>query len=342
LSAGVLAAWSLICVATSAAGAEFPRQFELSALDGGNGFTLHGIDAWDNLGSSVAGAGDINGDGIDDVVVGASGAEPNGKFAIGETYVIFGSDQGFPAALDLSSLDGKVGFTIEGINDGDQTGGSVAGAGDINGDGLDDLIIGAQWANPEGRLNDGQAYVVFGSNAGFPRTLRLSTLDGSNGFTLNGTGLSGYSVARAGDFNGDGIGDIIIGAPGAEQAHVVFGSGQGFPAVVELSALNGDNGVALNGSFVFSATSVAGAGDVNGDRIDDVIVGASGLLPTESPSQVRATLCSARTGGSPPRWTCRHSMAATASSSTASTRATNRAIVWPAPGTSTVMESTTL
>ncbi len=248
-------------------------SFELADLDGSNGFALNGINAFDASGGSVSGAGDINGDGFDDLIIGAPGAEPNG-FNSGQSYVVFGSDGGFPASLELAELDGSNGFALNGINGNDLSGVSVSGAGDVNGDGFDDLIVGAPGAYANAFFS-GQSYVVFGSDEGFPASLELADLEGSNGFALNGINAfdaSGGSVSGAGDVNGDGFDDLIIGAFG--QSYVVFGSDGGFPASLELSDLNGSNGFALNASGSSVSGAVSGAGDINGDGFDDIIVGA--------------------------------------------------------------------
>jgi VCBS repeat-containing protein len=264
----------------------FSASLDLSALDGTNGFVLNGIDGVDASGISVAGAGDVNGDGVDDLIIGAPGADPNGDSRAGESYVVFGQSTGFSASLDLSVLDGTNGFILNGITDGDDSGFSVAGAGDVNGDGVDDLIIAAYNADPNGNTGAGASYVVFGRSDGFSASLELSALDGTNGFVLNGidaVDASGRSVAGAGDVNGDGVDDLIIGADGADpngdfsgESYVVFGQSEEFSGSLELSALDGDNGFVLNGIDRFDASgrSVAGAGDVNGDGVDDLIIGA--------------------------------------------------------------------
>ncbi|PXX16588.1 FG-GAP repeat protein [Nitrosomonas ureae] len=256
----------------------FSAAMDLSSLDGGNGFRLDGVTRLNVLGFSVSTAGDVNGDGFDDLIVGAYRAEPNGEYS-GSSYVVFGKVSGFSAAMDLSSLDGSNGFRLDGTAN-DSSGWSVSNAGDVNGDGLNDLIIGAFGADPDG-YSTGSSYVVFGKTAGFSAAMDLSSLDGSNGFRLDGVGesdFSGFSVSNAGDINGDGFDDLIVGAPGANSSYVVFGKVSGFSAAMDLSSLNGSNGFRLDGVALDdrSGWSVSTAGDVNGDGFDDLIVGAPG------------------------------------------------------------------
>jgi hypothetical protein len=206
-------------------------NLNLSSLDGNNGFKLSGAATRDYSGCSVASAGDVNGDGFADLIVGADYADPNGLFS-GASYVVFGKAGGFTANLELSSVDGSNGFRLSGGAVNDHSGISVASAGDVNGDGFADLIVGAFLASPNG-TGSGASYVVFGKAGGFGSNINLSTLDGSNGFKLSGGAAgdrSGRSVASAGDVNGDGFADLIVGAYYADPngtnsgaSYVVFG-----------------------------------------------------------------------------------------------------------------------
>ncbi|MBX9736049.1 MAG: integrin alpha, partial [Phycisphaerales bacterium] len=192
-------------------------------------------------------------------------------------------------SINLSSLDGNNGFRLDGVAAGDLSGISVSSAGDINGDGFDDLIIGAPLADPiPESFPSGSSYIVFGKASGFSNQINLSSLDGNNGFRLDGIGGSSYyathsgsSVSSAGDIDGDGFDDVIIGSPGFNRrygdgyAFIVFGQESGFSATMALSDLNGEDGFRIQGRIVSSlGASVSGDGDINGDGFDDVLVGA--------------------------------------------------------------------
>jgi hypothetical protein len=120
---------------------------------------VNGISTSDRSGFAVSGAGDVNGDGLDDILIGAPSANPNGSDS-GQSYVVYGGTA-VPATVELSALDGSSGFRVNGISTYDYSGFAVSGAGDVNGDGLGDILIGARYADPNGSAS-GQSYVVYG------------------------------------------------------------------------------------------------------------------------------------------------------------------------------------
>ncbi|WP_370338064.1 Ig-like domain-containing protein [Parvularcula marina] len=246
-----------------------------------SGFSIFGTGPNTYAGITTANAGDLNNDGIDDIVVGAWPADPGGRLEAGEVYVVFGS-QGQQGNVTVSGLTGSNGFVIQGVSAGDRAGTALASAGDFNGDGIEDLIIGATHRDVGANENAGSAYVVFGSSSGFGGTLNLANA----GFRLDGIGENDYlgrSVSSAGDINGDGIGDIAVGAFNAAQGaaahagavYVVFG-GQGISGTLSAGALNGTNGFTIRGfeTDAQAGVSVSLAGDVNADGFDDLLIGA--------------------------------------------------------------------
>jgi len=140
---------------------------DLSDLDGSNGFVMNGIDVGDQSGFGIGAAGDINGDGVGDIIVGAMYGDPASGADAGESYVVFGKaqSQSFSASLELSGLDGANGFVINGIDADDLSGFAVNGAGDVNGDGIDDILVSAQSAEFYGLTNAGETYVIFGGGS---------------------------------------------------------------------------------------------------------------------------------------------------------------------------------
>lgn len=167
----------------------FTPPFDLTTLDGTNGFIIKGLVASSGLGWAVSGKFDINDDTHPDLIITApfpDGSEP------GQVYVIFGKAEGdtFPSSFDLNSLStGVGGFIINGINNNDQTGISASGTKDINGDSIDDLLIGARYASPDSttKSSAGQVFVIFGKKTSFNSTFDLSSLVvGVDGFIING------------------------------------------------------------------------------------------------------------------------------------------------------------
>ena len=266
-------------------------NFSVNALDPSTipasaGYQVGGAGDGTGLGAAVAALGDVNNDGIDDYIIGAS----EGLFP-GFAFIVFGSVAGFPGGLNLGALDGTNGFSVSGPVTLSQFGAAVSSAGDINGDGIADILIGAPGAGTVGLGGDarGEAYVIFGTAGGYPANFSLAGLDGTNGFVLqagSADGGVGFALSSAGDINGDGFDDILIGSQGNREvgitagAYVVYGTASPFAANIDLSQLDGSNGFGIPALTVRDGTgqAVTGLGDVNGDGVDDFAIGAPGQM----------------------------------------------------------------
>ncbi|MCX8518536.1 MAG: hypothetical protein ORN21_00175, partial [Methylophilaceae bacterium] len=225
---------------------------------GSGGFALNGENLDDNSGYSVATVGDINSDGYSDFIVSAGVTEMS--FAVSKSYVVFGkANWSGVSTLNLSTIAaGTGGFVLVAETALDKSGTSVAAIGDINADGYADFILGAIGANSTA----GKSYVVFGrASWSGVSTLNLSTIaQGSGGFVVNGEALgdnSGYSVSPAGDINGDGYADLIVGAPFAMSA-----AGQSYIIFV--------------GARFITSRLVQGSATVTGTVADEAVVGSTG------------------------------------------------------------------
>jgi len=289
------------------AAADWGMDFDLSNADA----SFWGEDAGDWSGYSVACAGDVNGDGRDDFLIGAWGDEDGGTDA-GQSYLILGraaADWGMD--FDLSTADAS----FWGEDAGDESGRYVASAGDVNGDGHDDFLIGAHGDDDGGSLA-GQSYLILGrAAADWGMDFDLSTADASF-WGEDSYDESGISVACAGDVNGDGFDDFLIGAYGDEdggtdagQSYLILGRaaadwGMDFDLSNADASFWGEDAGDLSGGHV------ASAGDVNGDGHDDFLIGADRdddggdvagqtylWLGTPPPVQYNLTI-SSTTGGS--------------------------------------------
>jgi len=229
----------------------------------------------DVLGHSVSSAGDVDGDGLDDLLLGALGNDDGGDLA-GKAYLVLGASLGSTSTLDLSLAD----FSFVGESSGDWAGYSVSSAGDVDRDGLDDLLVGAPYANDGGGSYPGKAYLVLGASLGSTSTIDLSLAD----YSLvgeNSGDSAGISVSSAGDVNEDGPDDLLVGAYHnqdggryAGKAYLVLGASLGSNSTIDLSLA--DYSFIGENSGDNAGVSVSSAGDVNGDGRADLLVGADG------------------------------------------------------------------
>lgn len=326
------------------------REFSLADLDRRTGLLLRGGYSSD-AGFDVTGIGDVNGDGLDDLAIGAPDAatEYGGD---GRVHILFGSTKPFPTEIGLSKLQGRLGVDLIGgrsvyragtvisaagdVNDdgiadllvaapesstvylvfgrrdwppavelgrmdvGEGVkiapkfrtcfGGALAGGGDVDGDGIDDIAISCGAHPPDRDVRDG-VYVIFGRSTGFPRVLTQSDLDGKYGARLTGGGdLFGFSVTIASDLNDDGIDDVVVSEPIRSKSsrdnlgyvHVLFGTRSRFRASPEDATTRARDGLRLTGHFdteVFGTVEVgalSGGADLNADGIEDVAITLEG------------------------------------------------------------------
>ncbi|MCZ6844723.1 MAG: integrin alpha [Alphaproteobacteria bacterium] len=276
-------------------GEQFPPVLSAADLDGLNGFKIiAGPDA-PRLGTAVSSIGDVNGDGIDDYGISAPSADFAGLSHPGRVYALFGrqslgnSNPVFDPIIDLANLDALTGMILYGAPN-DRAGEIMSPTGDINGDGFVDFTISA--------INTSHIYFVFGNLNSLPplpgepaRTFDLTTLDGTNGFSIDGViGEALVNGNGGGDTNGDGRSDAIVAAPNEGRvgetnvgaAYVIFGtdSSHDWPASFDLTSLDGSNGFRILGaaeSDLFGFP-IDNRSDLDGDGFDDII-GAYSVLP---------------------------------------------------------------
>ncbi len=224
-----------------------------SGLDGALLLQIDGLEAGARFGSSAAPAGDVDGDGVPDLLVGAPTASPNGLAGAGSAFVHSGAT-GAPL------------WRFDGAATQDRLGNAVAGAGDVDADGTPDLVVAAWWADPGGASLAGSAFVYSGSTG-----QQLHRFDGSAlGDTLGG------AVAGVGDLDGDGHDDVAVGAHNADPGglfsagSVFVHSGASGQLLLRLDGNNADDWFGL---------ALTAAGDLDGDGVGDLAVGAENASP---------------------------------------------------------------
>lgn len=223
------------------------RVSEIPEGDSFQEYAFSGAAGGDYYGFSVASAGDVNADGFDDIIIGAPFNDAAGTDA-GRAYIYFGglvTDFTADVIINGFAVNGKLGY-------------SVSPAGDVNNDGYDDVIIGSTGMNS----NTGAAFIYFGASL-MNNVYDIAMYGGTSGE------LFGYSVASAGDINGDGYSDVICGAyaySGYQGRVWAFYGGAAMDNVFDIQFASGDPGSGFG-------ISVSGAGDVNSDGFSDIVIG---------------------------------------------------------------------
>jgi len=211
-------------------------------------YHINGNSTSQDFGNSVAYLGDVNLDGFDDILIGAPASDPGGRIDAGSVFV-------------YSGADGSLLLQWDGLAAGDQFGSAISGLQDTNADGIPEIIVGAQFADPGGRGSAGSAYLYSGASGAL-----IHQWDGAASADLLGS-----SVADAGDINQDGVPDILVGAHQASPGGLTFAGSAYVYSGFTGTLLVQHNGLASFDHFGFS---VAGVGDINNDAFPDLAIGA--------------------------------------------------------------------
>ena len=231
--------------------AEEPVEFDVATIDGNNGF-------WTSGGfQDHAAVGDVNGDSIDDIVFGRAF-----NFDSGPISVVFGRNGAFPATVDLANIDQTIGFEVDPPWFMDRWAGTLGAPGDVNGDGVNDILVGADADIPAEPLQSGASVILGRADGEFETVEQVDFYR-----TFSG---SGRYLNPAGDINADGIDDFVIG--GSNVSYVLFGSRKILDHDSSLDALDGTRGFRIDHRREWHQAGIRGIGDVNDDGFDDLFI----------------------------------------------------------------------
>ena len=243
-------------------------SFSLSSVD----YSFVGESGYDSADLRVSDAGDVDGDGLGDILIGAHNMDESARDS-GKAYLFLGGNLRETGSRNLSNAD----YGFVGENGDDYAGYNLSSAGDVDGDGLADLLIGAQGNDDNGNYA-GKVYLILADSLSEPGTSDLSVAD----YAFSGEAdlnYAGYGLSDAGDIDGDGLADILIGAYGndsgatdAGKVHLILGS-----SLVKLGSNNlfyADYGFIGENEGDDVGVSVSNAGDVDGDSLNDILIGA--------------------------------------------------------------------
>lgn len=275
--------------------ASFPAVLRPEDLDGANGVRITHSTNGVNIYGDVSADGDVNGDGIDDLIV--TTIQSGRGTQVFKAHVLYGTEDGFDPVVDLAQIDGTNGFVIESSDQGARLGYSVEIAGDVNGDGIDDILIGAPRNGFGGAYTDtSSVHLLLGTAVREDATVDVANLSASDGYTFHAPGTDatiGWAMSGAGDVNNDGFDDILLGSPGAGDTPGLEGQGEtylvyGGPELLDrFDALDQsrdgqiDLGLIQASTASFEYVEAGAPGPVDGNHTDLGLIGfAEGdLLP---------------------------------------------------------------